>query len=46
MVRNLVEEIKDPKNKIQQIEESQKENDDNLEKLSNLYELGVIDENG
>ena len=46
MVRSLVEEIKDLRNKIQQLEESQQENDDNLEKLSNLYELDVIDENG
>ena len=45
-VSNLIEEIETLRNRIQQLEDSQVDNDDNIEKLSNLYELGVIDENG
>ena len=40
------EEIKKLKSKQKDIEESQKDADNNLEKLSKLYQLGVIDENG
>ena len=45
-VINLIEEIEALRGKIQQLEANQIDNDDNAEKLSNLYELGVIDENG
>ena len=45
-VRGLVKEIDDLRLKIQQLEDNQLDNEDNLEKLSNLYKLGIIDENG
>ena len=32
--------------KIQEFVNLQKENDENLDKLSDLYKLGIIDENG
>ena len=32
--------------KIQQLEDSQLDNEENVERLSNLYKLGIIDENG
>ena len=40
------EEINKLKSKLKDMEESQKNADNNLEKLSKLYQLGVIDENG
>ena len=39
------EEINKLKSKLKDMEESQKNADNNLEKLSKLYQLGVIDEN-
>ena len=45
-INSLIEEINDLRYKIQQLEESQLDNQDNIDKLSNLYELGVIDEEG
>ena len=44
--RALNKEIEKLKYKIQDFENQQNENDDNLEKLSNQYKLGIIDENG
>ena len=38
-----IEELKD---KMKKLEDDQKDADDNIEKLSKLYELGIIDENG
>ena len=32
--------------KLKEMEESQKDAEDNFEKLSKLYQLGVIDDNG
>ena len=31
---------------MQKFEDMQRENEDNIEKLSNLYEMGIIDEEG
>ena len=45
-VKKLIDEIDDLRNKIQQLEDSQTDNEENINKLSNLYELGLIDENG
>ena len=48
-INSLIQEINDLRYKIQQLEESQQDNQDyqnNIDKLSNLYELGVIDEEG
>ena len=45
-VKLLNKEIDELKQKILDLEESQRNNDDNLEKLTKLYDLGVIDENG
>ena len=45
-VKLLNKEIDELRKKIQDLEESQRDNDDNLEKLTKLYDLGVIDENG
>ena len=43
-INSLIYEINDLRYKIQQLEVSQQDNQDNIDKLSNLYELGVIDE--
>ena len=45
-VKKLIDEIDDLRNKIQQLEDNQIDNEENINKLSNLYELGLIDENG
>ena len=45
-VKKLIDEIDDLRNKIQQLEDNQTDNEENINKLSNLYELGLIDENG
>ena len=45
-INSLIEEINDLRYKIQQLEENQQDNQDNIDKLSNLYKLGVIDEEG
>ena len=45
-VRTLSKEIDALKSKIQLLEDDLINNDDNLEKLSNLFKLGIIDENG
>ena len=42
----LNRELEALKYKMEGFEDLQKENDENLDKLSNLYKLGVIDENG
>ena len=42
----LIKEIDSLREKIQQLEDSQLDNEKNVERLSNLYELGIIDENG
>ena len=39
-------EIEELKDKMKKLEDDQKDADDNIEKLSKLYELGIIDENG
>ena len=44
--RALNKEIEELKYKIQDFENQQNENNDNLDKLSNLYKLGIIDDNG
>ena len=45
-VKLLNKEIDELKQKILDLEESQRDNDDNFEKLTKLYDLCVIDENG
>ena len=44
--KTLMYEIDELKQKIQLLEDGQKDNDDNLDKLANLFKLGIIDENG
>ena len=39
-------EIEELKTKMQKLEDDKKDAEDNIEKLSKLYEMGVIDENG
>ena len=42
---SLKEVIEFLKSKIEELERMQREHDENLDKLSNLYTLGIIDEN-
>ena len=42
----LNKKIVELKFKVQELEDLQRENDENLDKLSNLYKFGIIDENG
>ena len=42
----LLKERDTLREKIQQLEDSQLDNEENVERLSNLYKLGIIDENG
>ena len=44
--RALNRKIEELKFEVEEFESLQKENEDNLEKLSNLYKLLVIDKNG
>ena len=44
--KELNRKIDELRLKIQEFENIQKENDENLDKLSDLYKLGIIDENG
>ena len=44
--KELNRKIDELRSKIQEFENLQKENDENLDKLSDLYKLGIIDENG
>ena len=39
-------EIEELKDKMKKLEDEQRDAEDNVEKLSKLYELGIIDENG
>ena len=43
---SLIHEIDELKGKIHQLEDNQRDNEDNLDKLAHLYKLGLIDENG
>ena len=45
-MRHLNQEIEELKYKLQKFEDMQRENKDKIEKLSNLYEMGIIDEEG
>ena len=42
-IKSLNKEIDNLKFKLQVLEDYQRDNDDNMEKLSNLYKLGIID---
>ena len=44
--KNFNKEIDNLKFKLQELEDIQRDNYDNLEKLSHLYKLGIIDEEG
>ena len=43
-IRHLNQEIEKLKYKLQKFEDMQRKNEDNIEKLSNLYEMAIIDE--
>ena len=45
-IKSLNKEIDNLKFKLQELEDFQRDNDDNMEKLSNLYKLRIIDEDG
>ena len=42
----LNQKIEDLRAKIKQLKDEEFDHDDNLEKLSNLYKLGIINEDG
>ena len=45
-IDDLNNEIDSLRRKIEQFENDQMDHEENLEKLSNLFKLGIIDENG
>ena len=45
-IKSLNKEIDNLKFKLQELEDFQRDNDDTMEKFSNLYKLGLIDEDG